>query len=609
MCGIIGYVGYRSALPVLFDGLKRLEYRGYDSAGIAFRNGKGIEIYKTKGKIAELEHIVPSPAPEANIGIGHTRWATHGEPSAVNAHPHRSDGVVVVHNGIIENYRALKADLAASGRQFSSDTDTEVIPHLISENMEKGLTLQEAIEDTISRLRGSFALGIMSDKFPDTLFAVKKGSPLVIGCGNGEFFFASDIPAMLPYTKKFIFLEDRQICSLKSGSLDLSLSGRAERVAHEDSAVEVSWSPSMAEKNGFSHFMLKEIHEQPDAVLHTAREWDSSFERISEEINLTAKNAFGLRGLHIVACGSSFHAALVGKYIIESIVHIPVYVEIASEYRYREPMIEHDHLYVFITQSGETADTLAAQREAKSKGARTLSVCNVVGSASSREADCVLHTRAGPEIGVAATKTFTSQIAALCILACWLGIKKGRLNTKEAAAFQSQLMKMPELMDKILKHDQQIQDLASSLAGAKDALYMARGINYPIALEGALKLKEISYIHAEGYPGGEMKHGPIALIEQGLPVIVIAPLDLHFEKIFSNIKEVKARNGKILVVTDEAKHFFNEVDDIIEVPSTNPLLSPFINVIPLQLLAYYTGIRRGYDVDQPRNLAKCVTVE
>lgn len=609
MCGIIGYVGYRSAVPILFDGLKRLEYRGYDSAGIAFRNGRGIEVFKTKGKIGELEQLIPDPPRDVFIGIGHTRWATHGEPSSVNAHPHRSDSVVVVHNGIIENYRELKKYLSDSGKLFLSETDTEVIPHLLSDTMEKGLSLPEAIEDVVSRLHGTFALGIMSEHHPDTLFAIRKGSPLVIGCGDGEFYFASDIPAILPYTNKFIFLEDGHICALRNNDLALKICGSPERVLHEDSVVEMSWTPSMAEKNGFSHFMLKEIHEQPAAVLDTVRDWNYCAERLSEEIHLTVRTAFGLRGIHLVACGTSYHSAMVGRYIIQSLARIPVSVDIASEYRYMEPVIDHDNLYVFITQSGETADTLAAQREVKLKGVRTVSVCNVVGSASSREADCVLYTRAGPEIGVAATKTFTTQLAALCLFAVGLGIKKGRLDSREAAAFQAQIMKLPDLMDKILKNDQDIRAIARILSEARDVLYLARGINYPIALEGALKLKEISYIHAEGYPGGEMKHGPIALIEKGTPVVVIAPVDIHFEKIFSNIEEVRARGATVFVITDGAGHFAGKADSIIEVPSTHPLLSPFLNVVPLQLLAYYTGILRGFDVDQPRNLAKCVTVE
>jgi glucosamine--fructose-6-phosphate aminotransferase (isomerizing) len=609
MCGIVGYIGHKNVAPILIDGLKRLEYRGYDSAGIAYRNGNGIEIYKTKGRIDALEHIVPFPYSDANIGIGHTRWATHGAPSTVNAHPHYVGGVAVVHNGIIENYREIRSQLTEAGCAFVSETDTEVIPQLISWNLKRGLPLFEAIKETVTALRGSFALGILCEDAPDTIFAVRKGSPLVVGCGEGEFFFASDIPAMLAHTKRFLFLDDGQICILTPEKMDLRYIAPPETKMKEQAIVEVDWTPSMAEKNGYDHFMLKEIYEQPRAIEDTLREWHDNSERLLEDLKFTLKNIMGLRRLHIAACGTSYHAALVGRYVIEELARIPVSVEIASEYRYMEPIIEHDTLFISITQSGETADTLAAQREAKMRGAKTLTICNVVGSTSSREADLILYTRAGPEIGVASTKAFTSQMAALCLLATGLGLKGGRLISKEVKALHSQLMKVPELMEKVLKKNAEIEALARTLSSARDFLYIGRGINYPIALEGALKLKEISYIHAEGYPGGELKHGTIALIEEGVPVVVLAPMNNHFDKILSNMEEVRARGGRVIAITDEPEMLSNKAHDIIEVPSAHPLFSAFLTIVPLQLLAYHVANLKGCDVDKPRNLAKSVTVE
>ena len=609
MCGIVGYIGNRNALPILIDGLKRLEYRGYDSSGIAYRNGKGIKIYKSKGRITELENIVPFPYEHATVGIGHTRWATHGAPSTTNAHPHCVDGVAVVHNGIIENYREIKARLTAEGQKFSSETDTGVIPLLIASNMRKGLPLYESIVESISGLKGSFALGIMSETDPEVLFAVRKGSPLVVGYGEGEFFFASDIPAILAHTKRFLFLEDGQICALTAGGADIHHFGNHVKSEKKQTIVEVDWTPSMAEKGGYDYFMLKEIHEQPRAVEDTLREWNDCSEKLFDDLKFTLKNTIGLRRLHIAACGTSYHAALVGRYIIEELTRIPVSVEIASEYRYMQPIIEHDTLFISITQSGETADTLAAQKEAKSRGARTLTICNVVGSTAAREADFVLYTRAGPEIGVASTKSFTSQIASLCLLAIGLGLKRGRLTNGELTNLKSQLLKVPELIEKVLKKNEKIKELAGTLADARDFLYLGRGANYPIALEGALKLKEISYIHAEGYPGGEMKHGSIALIEEGLPVVVVAPMNSHFDKILSNIEEVRARGGRVIAITDEPEALAKKANDIIEMPSAHPLFSPFVAVVPLQLLAYHIAVLRGCDVDRPRNLAKSVTVE
>jgi glucosamine--fructose-6-phosphate aminotransferase (isomerizing) len=609
MCGIVGYIGKQGALPILIDSLKRLEYRGYDSAGIAYQNGNGVEVYKTKGKIKDLQQILPYPLPDVRIGLGHTRWATHGEPSTRNAHPHRAGGIVVVHNGIIENYRELRTQLLAEGHQLTSDTDTEVIPHMISRNLQDGCSLKKAIEETTARLRGTFALGIMSETNPFTLFAVRKGSPLVVCLDEGDFFFASDIPAILPYSRKFIFLEDGQLCALTPEGLELSCLDGGGSVPVQDRITDIAWTPSLAEKEGFDHFMLKEIYEQPRTVSDTFTEWIKDPQRLLDESGITQEITLGLRRLHIVACGTSYHAALIGKCLIEGIARVPVDVEIASEYRYMKPIIERGTLFISITQSGETADTLAAQREAKVRGATTVTICNVVGSTSSREADSVLYTRAGPEIGVASTKAFTAQITVLYLLALALATRRGKLTFKEACRLKSELLEIPAVIKKVLRTGPAIAELAKTLIYAKDFLYLGRGNNYPIAIEGALKLKEISYIHAEGHPAGEMKHGPIALIEEGLPVVVLAPRDDLFEKILSNIEEVKARGGRVIAVTDEAEPLLNKVDDLIEVPATHHTLSPFVNIIPLQLLAYHVAVLKGCDVDQPRNLAKSVTVE
>ena len=609
MCGIVGYIGKNDALSVLLDSLKRLEYRGYDSAGIAYQNGKGIEIYKTKGKIEELQQILPYPFPDTRVGLGHTRWATHGAPSTMNSHPHSAGGVVVVHNGIIENYRSLRAQLLSEGYQFSSDTDTEVIPQMISMNLKRGLPLKDAIAETLSKVRGTFALGIMSETHPYTLFAVRRGSPLVIGMGKEEFFFASDIPAVLPYSQDYVFLEDAQLCTLNLQGVELECLKTKKTSSPHERIVTVDWTPSMAEKEGYDHFMLKEIHEQPRTVTDTSVEWIKDPQRLLDESGLTMDITLGMRRLQIVACGSSYHAALIGRYLIERLARVFVDVDLASEYRYRKPIIEKGTLIISITQSGETADTLAAQREAKQRGAATLTICNVVGSRSSREADSVLYTRAGPEIGVASTKAFTAQMTALTLFALALGIRRGKLTLKEANTFKSQLLEIPAMIQEALKKDAEIKDLARTLLHAKDFLCLGRGINYPIALEGALKLKEVSYTHAEGYAAGEMKHGPIALIEEGLPVIVLAPRDDLFEKMTATIEEVKARGGRVLCVTDDPDALSSNVDDVMPIPSTDQTFSPFVSVVPLQLLAYHIAVLRGCNVDQPRNLAKSVTAE
>ena len=609
MCGIVGYIGKGRSLQMIVDGLKRLEYRGYDSAGVAFLNGKGLDVYKTKGKLWDLQKILPDPLPSVRIGLGHTRWATHGVPSAENAHPHAAGGIAVVHNGIIENYRELRAELEAEGRTFLSQTDTEVVPHLIARSVRQGRPLLSSIQQAVQRLRGSYALGILCEKCPDMLIAIRKGSPLVLGIGDGEFFFASDIPAILPYTRRVLFMEDGQLCALTSEGMEILDQESNEAVPAADRVVTIEWTPAMAEKGGHDHFMHKEIHEQPQAIMNTLGEWIDDPPSVLNKLGMDAHRMAGLRRLHLTACGTSYHAALVGKYMIERLARIPVSVDIASEYRYRDPIIEAGTLFISITQSGETADTLAAQREAKKNGAMTLTICNVVGSTSTREADGVLYTRGGPEIGVASTKAFTAQMAALCIFGIAAGMSKNRLTPDDAVQLIAGLKEIPALVQEACNRDREIKELAHTLLDAKSALYLGRGIHYPIALEGALKLKEISYIHAEGYAAGEMKHGPIALIDKNVPVIVVAPGNGLFEKTLSNIEEVKARGGRVIAVTDSPGSLMNKADDIIEVPACQPLLAPLVTVIPLQLLAYHVGVLKACDVDQPRNLAKSVTVE
>ncbi len=608
MSGIVGYVGKKNSLQLLFDGLTRLEYRGYDSSGIAFKNGSGIEVYKTPGKLKDLQKILPNPLPAITIGIGHTRWATHGAPSVANAHPHTVKGVSVVHNGIIENYRELRSELASAGHVFTSQTDTEVVPQLITRYLDRGLPTEEAIRRAIAHLRGAYALGIIHEGTPDTLFAVRNNSPLVIGIGTDAQYLASDVAALLPYTKNFIHLEDRQMAVLTSSGVDLKHAESLETLQLEGKIVTVDWTPAMAEKQGYDHFMLKEIYEQPQGVMDTLREWTDDTNSLMEEMGF-AGAIKDLRRIHIAACGTSYHAGLVGRYMIEKFVHIPVAVDIASEFRDMCPIIPKGTALITITQSGETADTVAAQREAKKKGARTLTICNVVGSTTTREADSVLYTRAGQEIGVVSTKAFTAQLAALSLLGIALGTRKGKLSALEIQTLRPFLLDLPRLIRQALQTDEKVREIAQTLANAKSMLYVGRGINYPVALEGALKMKELAYIHADGYPVGEMKHGPIALIEDGVPVVFLATIDGLHEKILSNIAEVKAMGGRIIVVTDSPAAFRDTVDDMIVVPSTHPALVPFVTVVPLQLLAYHVAVIKGCNVDRPRNLSKSITVD
>jgi glucosamine--fructose-6-phosphate aminotransferase (isomerizing) len=609
MCGIVCYLGPRDPLQILLEGLRRLEYRGYDSAGVALFHQNTIEIRRAEGKLGRLEGFLQDEQFDGRVGIGHTRWATHGKPSDANAHPHKAGKIAVVHNGIIENYLTLREELQAKGRTFTSSTDTEVIAHLIDDFLEQGVPFKEAVRKALDKIRGSYALGILYEREPYTIVAARKESPLVIGLGEGEFFIASDTPAVLSYTQEFIFMEDGDIAFVTPEGLqleDLGGTGLTRNPQH------IHWSPLMAEKGGYKHFMLKEIHEQPTAIINTIRG------RISEDLGeifledfpYTGKELKEINRVFIVACGTSWHAALVGEYLIERLSRIPTEVDIASEFRYRDPLIDEGTLLVTISQSGETADTLAATREAKKRGGKTLSICNVVGSSITRETAGVLYTYAGPEIGVASTKAFTSQMAILFLLALYLGSARKELAPDEIRGYIQKFVEVPGLMKRVLKGAENIERLAKKYVHFQNFLYLGRGISYPIALEGALKLKEISYIHAEGYPAGEMKHGPIALIDEDMPVVVLAPKDHTYEKVLGNIEEIKAREGNIIaLVTDHDSTVAAKVNEVISVPATDPLLTPFLMTLPLQLLAYYIADFRGTDVDQPRNLAKSVTVE
>jgi glutamine---fructose-6-phosphate transaminase (isomerizing) len=608
MCGIIGYIGKRNAVSVVLDGLKRLEYRGYDSAGVAFFSDKGIEVRRCRGKIKDLTSMLESENPTSNNTIGHTRWATHGKPSEENAHPHRSRDIVLVHNGIIENYLHLKKMLIEKGYRFRSETDTEVLCHLIAD-CTHGCSLEEAVMEAMKEVKGAYAIAIIKEDEPDKIVGVKKDSPLVVGLGEGEYFIASDVPAFLNYSSDVIFLEDGEMVILTRDGVRVNkLDGTPVR----QKVKSVSWSPSMAEKGGYRHFMLKEIYEQPRAIADTMR---GRFNAESGEVNLE-EFGFGeeelksIGKIFIVACGTSYHAAIVGKYIIEDLVRIPVEVDIASEFRYRKPIIRPEDLMIVITQSGETADTIAAQREAKRLGAKVLTICNVVGSTSSRDADAVFYTHSGPEIGVASTKAFTTQIAGLYLFALGIGKTRGMISDKISKALLQELLTIPGKVERSLSEDKSIRNIAKEFFKARGFLYIGRGITYPIALEGALKLKEISYIHAEGYPAGEMKHGPIALIDEELPVVVLAPMDNLHEKIISSIQEVKSRGGKVISITNNIDSDACSISDkCIFVPETNVYLTTVLMSIPMQLLAYHIGVLRGCDVDQPRNLAKSVTVE
>ncbi len=608
MCGIVGYIGPKDPVPILMDGLKRLEYRGYDSAGIAVFDGDGLRTERAAGKIVNLEDKLRLNPLHGVYGLGHTRWATHGRPTEENAHPHTdcTGRLVVVHNGIIENYLALKEELIGRGHAFRTETDTEVVAHLLEE---QGDDLEAAMRAVAGRLSGIFALAAASARDPGRIVTARMGPPLVVGLGRGENFVASDIPAILSHTRDMVFLDDGEMAVVTEESIRFT---DFEGHPKTKSPTRIAWDPIQAEKAGFKHFMQKEIYEQPRAVA------DTLVGRISldrgqvflDEVGLSDDTAREVRRILLVACGTSWHAGLCGRYLMEGLARIQAEVDYGSEFRYRDPLVDASTLCVFISQSGETADTLAALREAKSKGAHTLAICNVVGSMLSREADGTLFTHAGPEISVASTKAFTTQLAALSLLALHLAQVRGVLSARDLGPRLQALTAISGLMEQALALEPQIEDAARRYSRYRDFLYLGRGIQYPIALEGALKLKEISYIHAEGYPSGEMKHGPIALIDENLPVVAVAPRDDVYGKLLSNLEEVKARDGKVIAVCNEADARLRGLaDEVFLVPETDPLLMPILTVVPLQLLAYHIAVKRGADVDQPRNLAKSVTVE
>ncbi len=613
MCGIVGYVGGREAAPIVMEGLRRLEYRGYDSAGIAVLDGGEVQLRRSPGKLDNLERILGAEPPRGTTGFGHTRWATHGKPSETNAHPHVDcrRRAVVIHNGIVENYLELRRDLRSRGHEFASETDTEVIVHLVEEELAAGYPLLEAVRRSLLRIRGAHAIVVMSADEPDRLVAARLGNAggVTIGFGKDEMFIASDLPALLEHTRQVVFLDSHELAVVTRDHVDVV---RLDGTPVEKPVQTITLDPISAAKGGYKHFMLKEIYEQPQALQDTIRSRlrFSPPEIHLEDVHLTPAEMRDLHRIVITACGTALHAGLVGKFLIEELARIPVEVDYASEFRYRNPLLDDKTLLVAVTQSGETVDTLVALEEARSRGIRSLGIINVVGSQASRLADHVIYTHAGPEIGVASTKAFTCQLAALYLLAVHLGQARGTLDDEQVARHLQDLSKIPQLMGELLARDHAYERLAIQYHKVSDFLYLGRGINYPVALEGALKLKEISYIHAEGYPAGEMKHGPIALIDQEMPVVAIAPNDKVYRKMLGNIEEVKARDGIVIaLVADGDEEIASKADHVIYLPPAPPLLTPILTVVPLQLLAYHIAVRRGCDVDQPRNLAKSVTVE
>ena len=610
MCGIVGYIGEQNCIPILINGLKRLEYRGYDSAGLGFFSEGSTYVIKSKGKVSLLEEKLNSHAYNSNLGIGHTRWATHGVPNEINAHPHFNSkkNLLVIHNGIIENYQTLKTSLKKMGYNFISETDSEVIAHLIDSFIQKGNSLLKSVRLALSEVEGTYGLAVIYGNEPDKIIAARKGSPLVIGVGDGENFIASDVSAILAHTNQVVYLEDGEIVEVYKDKF-ITRTIHDEEISKEIHEINVSLDE--IDKNGYSHFMLKEIMEQPESVRNSMRGrllFDDGNARLGGLNNVLERLA-ACKRIIISACGTSWHAGLVGEYMFERYAHIPTEVEYASEFRYRSPIIYPDDAIFFISQSGETADTLAAMKEAKSKGALTLGICNVVGSSIARESMGGVYTHAGPEIGVASTKAFTSQLVVLSLITLLLARKRG-MDLNEGQCIAEHLSKIPDQISKILEPNNQIEFIASEFQDAKNFLYLGRGFNFPVALEGALKLKEISYIHAEGYPAAEMKHGPIALIDENMPAVFIAPKDSTYDKIISNIQEVKARKGRIIAIASESDtEIDNLVDYTIKIPDTTSMLMPLLTVIPLQLLAYHIAVKKGLNVDQPRNLAKSVTVE
>ncbi len=620
MCGIVGYLGKRNAYPILIKGLHRLEYRGYDSAGVALINEEGqLSVYKAKGKVSELESFCADKDTRGNIGIAHTRWATHGEPNTVNAHPHYSESerLAIIHNGIIENYAVLKAGLQQEGYTFKSETDTEVLVQLIEyTQLNRHVELKTAVQLALQQVVGAYAIAILDKDHPDTLIAARKGSPLVVGIGEGEYFIASDATPIVEYTDQVIYIDDEEVVKLctkdgctKDEGIEIAT---INNVAKTPEIKRLELSLSQLEKGGYPHFMLKEIFEQPRTLT------DSMRGRVNVRQDNIALSGFidnkerflNAKRIIITACGTSWHAGLIAMYAIEEFAQIPVEVEYSSEFRYRKPVINKDDVVIAISQSGETADTLAAIQLAKSKGAFIFSICNVVGASIPRVSDSGCYTHVGPEIGVASTKAFTAQVTALTMLALCIGREKGTMSEDKYLSIVRELGQIPDKIERVLEQNARISDFSKTFTYAQNFIYLGRGYNYPVALEGALKLKEISYIHAEGYPAAEMKHGPIALISQEMPVVVVAPHCGTYEKVVSNIQEIKARKGKVIAVVTEGDEIVSKIADyVIEVPQTEESLSPLLTVIPLQLLAYHIAVVKGCDVDQPRNLAKSVTVE
>jgi glucosamine--fructose-6-phosphate aminotransferase (isomerizing) len=616
MCGIVGYVGTKNSAPILVEGLRRLEYRGYDSAGLAVHTGRGVEIVRAVGKLANLDNALKKSPLAGTTGIGHTRWATHGRPSEANAHPHAAGSIAVVHNGIIENHVALRRELEARGVKFSSDTDTEIVAHLVDEKMKGGAaTLEEAVRGALRLVRGAYAIAVVNGDVPDEVVVAKHDSPLVLGVGDGESFVASDIPALLAHTRDVVLLQDGEMAVVRKDGFSITSIETGAQVSRATKRID--WSPTQAEKGGYKHFMLKEIHEQPRAIEDTLRgRVDlASADVLAGEIGVTEERAKSLGRVYFIACGTSAHAAMAGRYWVEQLARVPAIVEIGSEVRYRDPVFLPTDLVVAVSQSGETVDTLSAVKAAKAAGAHVVSVANVLDSAIPRASDGALYTHAGPEIGVASTKCFTTQLAALLMLAVYLGRRRGTLEPKQAGRVLDALWHVPAQMRAVLAQADEIKQIAKKHLRARDMLFLGRGTQFPIALEGALKLKEISYIHAEGYAAGEMKHGPIALIDEDMPVVVVCPKDNQYEKTLSNLQEVKAREGQLIAVCTEGDEDVRTLcgggpgADVVTIPAGENEILPLLTVLPLQLLSYYMADLKGTDVDQPRNLAKTVTVE
>mgnify|MGYP002361940821 CR=1 FL=1 len=610
MCGIVGYIGDEPSASILLDGLRRLEYRGYDSAGLAIHSPSGVQVVRAVGKLRNLERALEERPLNGSVGIGHTRWATHGRPSEVNAHPHVAGPVAVVHNGIIENHVALRAELRAAGCEILSDTDTELVAHLVRREVDAGQNLETAVRRSLGRLHGAYAIAVLSSLEPGRIVVAKHSSPLVLGIGEGATYCASDVPALLPYTRNMLFMEDGEMAVLEAGGVTVTTVAGAPV---QRAVQRIDWSPAMAEKAGYKHFMLKEIFEQPRALEDTFRgRLDREAGDIhSAEVGLTDADAKAIKRVVLLACGTSHHAAMAGRYWLESLARIPTVVELASEFRGRDAVVGEGDLIIAVSQSGETLDTLVAAKEAKQKGAKVLAIANVIGSAIPRMADATFYTHAGPEIGVASTKRFSAQLANLVMFAIWLGRRREALSPERTRELVEALARIPQQMADTLNGTRQlVANLARRYVEARDVLFLGRGLSFPMALEGALKLKEISYVHAEGYAAGEMKHGPIALIDSHVPVLVLVPRDDNYERSLSNLQEAKAREAMVIAIANEGDADAREAaDDLIEVAAVDPQLTPFMTVLPLQLYAYYVADYKGTDVDQPRNLAKTVTVE